>query len=71
MKMMLYVGPSTRILNEEVGPSNPTQQEEIKEHTTSDDETIAQIMLNFDRPRGIHISEPAHKSLNLLLNLKL
>lgn len=46
---------------DEVGPSNPTQQEEIKEHTASDDETIAQIMHNLDRPRGIHISEPAQK----------
>lgn len=56
------VGPSTSIFDEEAGPSNPIQQEEIKKHTTSDDETIAQIMLNLTRPRGISISEPAQVS---------
>lgn len=49
------IGPSTRTLDEEAGPSNPIQQEEIKEHTASDDETIAQIMLNILRPTGISI----------------
>ena len=46
-------GPSTRIFDDETGPS--IQQEEIKEHTASDDETIAQIMVNMSRPRGISI----------------
>jgi hypothetical protein len=54
-------GPSTKTFEDEAGPSNPIQQEEVKEHTTSDDETIAQIMLNLDRPTGIHISEPAQQ----------
>jgi UDP-2,3-diacylglucosamine pyrophosphatase LpxH len=35
------------------------QEEEVKVHTASDDETIAHIMLNLDRPSGgIRISEP-------------
>jgi hypothetical protein len=46
-------GPSTRIFDDEAGPF--IQQEEIKEHTASDDETIAQIMINMSRPRGISI----------------
>jgi hypothetical protein len=54
-------GPSTKSFEDEVGPSNPIQQEEVKENTASDDETIAKIMLNFDRPSGIHISEPSQQ----------
>jgi hypothetical protein len=54
-------GLSTKAFEDEACPSNPLQQEEVKEHTASDDETIAQIMLNLDRPTGIHISEPAQQ----------
>ena len=48
------VTPRTLNFDEEVGPSNPIQ-EEIREHTASDDETIANIILNISRPRGISI----------------
>lgn len=49
------ITPRTLDFDEEVGPSNPIQQEEIGEHTASDDETIANIILNITRPRGISI----------------
>jgi hypothetical protein len=52
----------TKDFEDEAGPSNLMQQEEVKVHTTSDDETIAQIMINLDRPSGgINISEPAQQ----------
>ena len=54
-------GLSTKVFKDEAGPSNLVQEEEVKEHTASDDETIAQIMLNLDRPTCIHISEPAQQ----------
>jgi hypothetical protein len=49
-----FITPRTLDFDEEVGPSNPIQ-EEIREHTASDDETIANIILNISRPRVISI----------------
>ena len=46
------ITPRTLDFQEDVGPSNPAQQEE---HLVSDDETIADIMLNLSRQRGITI----------------
>ena len=53
-------GPSTKHYEDEAGPS--TFEDEERVHTASDDETIAQVMMNLRRPTGgIHISEPAQK----------
>lgn len=41
-------GLSTKVFKDEAGPSKPVEEEEVKEHTASDGETIAQIMLNLD-----------------------
>lgn len=46
------ITPRTLVSEEEAGPSNRIQQEEP---TASDDETIANIMLNISRSRGTSI----------------
>ncbi|MCO6516829.1 MAG: hypothetical protein J6586_10135, partial [Snodgrassella sp.] len=54
-------GPSIMNYEDEAGPSTFIPEEE-REHTASDDETIAQVIMNLRRPTGgIHISEPAQK----------
>lgn len=44
----------TSNLNQEAGPSIPIQQEE---RTASDNETVAEMLINLSRPRGITIAE--------------
>ncbi|PWA84621.1 ribonuclease H-like domain, Reverse transcriptase, RNA-dependent DNA polymerase [Artemisia annua] len=54
------ITPRTLDFEEDVGPSNPVQEEEVRKSTNSDDETIAEIMMSISRPKGIVIPGIEH-----------
>ena len=53
------ITPRTLVFEEDqAGPSMPIVQEEQSTSASGDDETIAEMLLNMSRPRGVVIQEP-------------